>query len=310
MSIQTVIAKSRPAGSMGYRRSEQLYQLILGFFLSLLALLMLFPLYYVISVSFTDSSVYREGVFTLAPAKLSIAAYEWVLAGRGFWNSFKASLFLVIVGTPLVLLFNASCAYMVSKTDLPGRRFIMGYLLATMLFGAGMIPTYLWIKQLGLLDTWWALILPGMVSPWTVFVLKSFFQTLPRDLEDAARIDGCNELETFWRIVLPLSKAPLAAIGLFAAVGFWNTYFSAVLYISDATKWPLQVVLQQIVLSANLAQFQDPELANQLMMRLHQVPPETVKMAATVLTITPILLVYPFVQKYFAKGVLIGSIKE
>lgn len=308
MSERAVLARAvRPKS---YKRAEQIYQLVLGFFLGLLALLMIFPLYYVISVSFTDASVYREGELVLFPQKLSLAAYEWVLAGRGIWNSFRASLFLVVVGTPLVLLFNSACAYMVSKVDLPGRRFFMAYLLATMLFGAGMIPTYLWIKQLGLLNTWWSLILPGMVSPWTVFVLKSFFQSLPRDLEDAARIDGCNELQIFWQIILPLSKAPLAAIGLFAAVGYWNTYFNAVLYISDADKWPLQVTLQQIVLSANLAQFQDPELANQLLMRLHEVPPETVKMAATVLVITPILLVYPFVQKYFAKGVLIGSIKE
>lgn len=308
MSAQTVLAGAVKTKS--YKRSEQMYQAVLGFFLGLLALLMLFPLYYVISISFTDASVYREGEFVLFPARLSIAAYEWVLAGRGFWNSFRASLFLVAVGTPLVLLFNSACAYMVSKPDLPGRRLFMGYLLATMLFGAGMIPAYLWIRQLGLLNTWWSLILPGVVSPWTVFVLKSFFQGLPRDLEDAARIDGCNDLQTFWQIVLPLSKAPLAAIGLFAAVGYWNTYFSAVLYISDSDKWPLQVTLQQIVLSANLAQFQDAEIANQLMMRLHQVPPETVKMAATVLVIAPILLVYPFIQKYFAKGVLIGSIKE
>lgn len=308
MSERAVLARAVKPKS--YKRAEQMYQLVLGFFLILLALLMIFPLYYVISVSFTDASVYREGELVLFPPKLSLAAYEWVLAGRGIWNSFRASLFLVVVGTPLVLLFNSACAYMISKVDLPGRRFFTAYLLATMLFGAGMIPTYLWIKQLGLLNTWWSLILPGMVSPWTVFVLKSFFQSLPRDLEDAARIDGCNELQTFWQIVLPLSKAPLAAIGLFAAVGYWNTYFNAVLYISDTEKWPLQVTLQQIVLSANLAQFQDPELANQLLMRLHEVPPETVKMAATVLVIAPILLVYPFVQKYFAKGVLIGSIKE
>lgn len=176
--------------------------------------------------------------------------------------------------------------------------------LFTFLFGVGLVPNFLLIKELGLLNSLWSLILPGLTNAWSVFVLKSFFQGLPDSLEEAALIDGCNELKVFFRIVLPLSLPALAAFGLFFAVGHWNTYFTAVMYIHDAHKWPLQVLLQQLMVSQSA--LGSAEVRETLE---HTLPEETVKMAALVVVMAPILVVYPFLQKYFAKGVLLGSVK-
>jgi len=181
---------------------------------------------------------------------------------------------------------------------------IINGIIFCMLFSGGMIPTYLLVKSLGMLDTYWALWLPGAISPFNLFIVKNFFQQLPKELEDAAKIDGCSDLGVFIRIVLPLSMPIIATFALFYGVGHWNAFFSALLYINDSSKWPIQVTLRNIVMlssgiMSNLAQF-DPNF----------VPPqESLKMAVIVISTVPILAVYPFLQKYFVKGILIGSLK-
>ncbi|MCL5996606.1 MAG: carbohydrate ABC transporter permease [Chloroflexi bacterium] len=292
-----------------YRARETVFQVILGILLSAIAAVMILPMVYVVAVSFTDATIYVPNQLTFWPSKWSLDAYRYILAGPGFTNALKASLFLTIVGTPLNLMVTAGFAYALSKPELPGRRVLLALVLFTMLFSAGLIPGYLLVRGLGLLDTWWAIILPGIADAWSLLVFKSFFQSIPRELEDAARIDGCNDLVIFWRIVLPLSKAPLATFGLFFAVGYWNTYFSAIIYIKDATMWPLQVMLQQVVLTAAASRFLSSEAVAQLQL-MQALPQETVKMATVVIVTAPILLVYPFLQGYFAKGVLLGSIKS
>jgi len=292
-----------------YRAIEALYQFLLGLVLLLIAATVVVPIMYVVAVSFTSPEAYRSDMLILWPRKWSTLSYQYILSGSAFYRALRASLFITLVGTPLALAVSSSFGYVLSKPGLPGRRLMLAMVLFTLLFSPGLIPNYLLVRSLGLINSWWALILPSATNAWTLLVLKSFFQTLPKELEDAARIDGCNDIQIFYRVVLPLSKAPLAAFALFFAVGYWNIYFSAIMYLTDAAKWPLQVMLQQVVLASNAFRFADSQAAAQLQLA-QAIPEETIKMATVVLITAPILVVYPFLQKYFAKGVLLGSIKE
>jgi len=291
---------------MGMRLRENLYQLVIGFLLVLLALSMIFPFLYILSISFTHSSVYVSGSLRLWPEKWSLEAYKVIFLGPGFTSALKSSLFITLVGTPLSILANCMMAYMLSKPTLPGRKLMLNLVVFTMLFGPGLIPNYLLIRNLGLINSYWAIILPGLVGAWTLLVMKSFFQNIPKEIEESAQMDGCSELGVFFRIVLPLSKAMLAAFTLFNAVGFWNTYFNAVIYLIDSDKWPLQVFLQQVVMSANIDEFMGVDYMRTLE---RNVPSEVLKMASVVIVTAPVLIAYPFLQKHFAKGVMIGSIK-
>jgi putative aldouronate transport system permease protein len=196
-------------------------------------------------------------------------------------------------------------AYPLARKTLPGRNTFLNMVIFSMLFGGGMIPTYLVIRELNLLDSLWALIIPGAISAFNLIIVKNFFQELPPELEEAARIDGCTELGLLWKIVLPLSKPVLATFTLFYAVGHWNSFFSALLYINNPEKWPLQVMLRQIVMLSQSAagdmSSMDPNFVKP--------PDQSIKMAVIVIGTVPILLVYPFLQKHFAKGVMIGSVK-
>jgi len=195
-------------------------------------------------------------------------------------------------------------AYAVSRKRLRFRRFIMFMLMFSILFQPGLIPSYLVVRNLGMIDSIWSLILPVMTSGWYVLLMKGFFDSIPDSLEEAARIDGANEIGIWFRIILPLSLPSLVAFGLFYAVGYWNTYFNALMYINDFQKWPLQVVLQNMLV--------DPASAtgNIDFRSDKQMPTETLKMAAVVIATVPIMLVYPFLQKHFAKGAMVGSVKE
>ena len=279
-------------------------QTVLDIILFIIAFTMFFPFIYLLLVSFTDPSAYHAGELNFWPEKWSLAAYDYILSGGGFVNAFKSTVIITVVGTPLNVLFNSGLAYLLAKKGAPGRGILMKLVIFTMLFSAGMIPGYLNILNLGLYNTWWASILPATCGAWNLMVMKSFFMGLPDSLEEAAIIDGCNELQIFFRIVIPLSKAMLATFTLFAAVSYWNTYFSAMMYITDSTKWPLQVFLQQIVISLNFDQYMDTGLE-----LLSNVPQEVAQMACIVVAVLPIMLVYPFLQKHFAKGVMVGSVK-
>jgi ABC-type glycerol-3-phosphate transport system permease component len=226
-----------------------------------------------------------------------------ILNGGVVTRALVVSIGITIVGTLLSVFFTATLAYGLTRTkDVPGTKAMLYLILVTMFFAAGIIPNYLLVKHLGLIDSYWSLILPTLISAFNMIVLRNFFLQLPRELLDAARIDGAGEWQIFAGIVLPLSKAVLAVIALFYAVGYWNSFFNAILYLNDSTKWPIQLVLNQYVLrGSSLQQIQNPEAP---------VPPaEAVQMAVVVLATLPILVVYPFVQKYFTKGVLTGAVK-
>jgi len=273
--------------------------------LGVFAIAAIVPFIYVISGSFaTDAELTKRAVF-LIPETFSLAAYEFIFSTNTIMKSIGVSMYVTILGTAVNLFFTVTMAYPLARRSLMGRNTVLNLVVFSMLFGGGMIPTYLVIRELALLDSYWALILPGAVSAFNLIIVKNFFQELPPGLEEAAKIDGCTELGLLWRIVLPLSKPVLATFTLFYAVGHWNDFFAALLYINNPEKWPLQVLLRQIVLLSQAAagdlNAMDPNFVKP--------PDQSVKMAVIVVGTVPILLVYPFLQKHFAKGVLIGSIK-
>lgn len=266
---------------LGMKARENVYQAILWIVLLVIALTMILPFLYVVLLSFTDSTAYEAGKFMLWPKKWSTEAYKLILSGSGFLNSLKSSLIITGIGTPLSVLVNAGLAYMLSK-PIPGKKFLNKYVMFTMLFSAGMVPNFINIKQLHLIDSYWACILPSLCGAWSVMVMRSFFQSLPLELEEAAKIDGCGQLRTFSKIVIPLSKPMLATMTLFAFVSYWNTYFNAIMYMTSSAKSPLQVYVQKIVLSSGATDLIDMglELAQ-------TVPQEVMRMAAVVVVVLP-----------------------
>lgn len=263
------------------------------------------PLWYVLMISLTPFDVWTRtgGSLFIWPSELSFEAYRQLLSSWRLPRALLVSVSVTFFGTLLNLLATVLFAYPLSKKSFKLRNPLLLFVLFTMLFNGGLVPTYLVVQRLGLLDTYGSLVWPGLISGFNLLVMKSFFQSLPGELEDAARIDGASDWTILWRIVLPLSAPILATIGLFYAVAHWNTFFEAILYISDPAKHPLQVVLREILSAGNMNTFVPAEA-------LETAPTEALRMAAVVLTSIPILLVYPFLQRHFTSGVLLGSVKE
>jgi putative aldouronate transport system permease protein len=274
--------------------------------LTIFALVTLLPFLYVILVSFTDPTEYMSKSIVLIPQTWSLSAYEFIFSTNAFLKAMGVSGFLAVFGTLLSLIVTSALAYVLSRKRLKGKKFFLVAILLTMLFNPGMIPNYLLVDSLGLMDSVWALILPALTSAWYVFLMKNFYQEIPDELEEAAKIDGCSDIGVFIRIMLPVSVSALAAFGLFYAVAYWNTYFSGVLYINTDTLRPLQVLLQMMLVSAS--QMADPSIAAMLESE-QTVPPQVIKMAAVVISSLPMVIVYPFLQKYFVKGMMVGSVK-
>ncbi len=269
--------------------------------LSLLGVVALLPFVYVTAGSFATESELATRSFFVWPETFSLRAYESILTSPAFLRAMVTTILVTAVGTVIQLLLTASMAYPLSKANLPGRRVMLSLIVFTMVFSGGMIPTFLMVKDLGLLDTYWALILPMAINPFSLIIIKNFFQQLPNELEESAKIDGANELQTLWSVILPLSKPVLATFALFYAVGIWNDFMSPLLYLNDNSMWTLQMFLRQVTVATDLSIVEaDPS----------QLPPaQGIKFAVIVVATLPILLFYPFLQKHFAKGMLIGSVK-
>jgi len=233
---------------------------------------------------------------------VSLNAYAELLKQPALLRALGVSVFLTVTGVLLSMLLTVATAYPLSRADLPGRKFLTGMILCTFLFNAGLIPLYLVVRDLHLVDTYWALLLHGAVSVYNLLVMKNFFQNLPESLEEAAKIDGANDLQVLWHIVLPLSKPILLTVGLFYAVTQWNSFFEPLLYLSDSKMMPLPVVLRDILTGLNAADYVD-------MSSTTTAPPDALKMAAVVLTTLPMLFVYPWIQRYFTSGTLSGGVK-
>ncbi|MFC6334638.1 carbohydrate ABC transporter permease [Paenibacillus septentrionalis] len=284
---------------------ERLFDLLNYLFLILFASVTVLPFVYIIAGSFATEAELSERTFFLFPRDPSLSAYEYIFSSSTLFRSMGISVYITIIGTITNLFFTLTMAYALSRKSLMGRNLVMNLVIFSMLFSGGMIPGYLVVKGLGLVNTYAAVILPGAISAFNLIVIRNFFQNLPAGLEESARIDGCNDIGVLWRIVIPLSMPIIATFGLFYAVGHWNNFFSALLYLNDHNKWPLQVMLREIVMLSQLAigdlNNVDPEFVNP--------PDQSVKMAVIIVGTLPILLVYPFLQKHFAKGALLGSIK-
>lgn len=265
----------------------------------------LYPFIYVIAVSLSNPKVYTPGDLLLWPKGFTTAAYQLILAGQTVPRALVVSVCVTTVGTLVSMFCTVTMAYGLSRTSrVPGARPILLLVLFTMLFSAGIIPSYLVVRGVGLLDNYLALIVPGAISAFNLVVIRNFFMNIPEELYDAARIDGAGELQILWRVVLPLSKAVLAVIALFYGVGYWNSFFEAMLYLNEPRMWPIQLILRQYVLQA------EPlgDVAAREQTQVH-LTPETIQMTVLVLATVPILLVYPFLQRFFTKGVLTGAIK-
>lgn len=274
-----------------------------GTLLILFALLTFLPFYYVVMASISEPHLIREGQLLLFPRGFDLTAYRVILENDRFLTSFVNTVTRTVLGLTVNLILQLTFAYALSKRYLPGRRFFMVYIIITMLFNGGIIPTYLIVRGTGLLDTIWALVIPVAMSTWNIILLRSFFENVPDSLEESAKIDGANDLIIFFRIYLPLSMASVTTIGLFIAVMHWNTYMDAVIYIRSAHLQVLQTYLRDMVVQMEMAAMLGD------MGVINETTGLSVRTAAIFLTVLPIICVYPFVQKYFVKGVTLGAVK-
>ncbi|RSL35417.1 carbohydrate ABC transporter permease [Salibacterium salarium] len=270
--------------------------------LIVLGLVTFLPFVYVMAGSFATEAEIARRSFFIFPETFSLEAYRYIFSTSTFVRSIGVSVFVTVVGTLVSLALTMTMAYPLSRKNLVGRNLLLNLIIFSMVFSGGMVPTYIVVRSLGLLDSLWALILPMAINPFYLIIVKTFFQNLPVELEEAAKIDGCTEIGVFWRIVLPLSKPVIATFTLFYAVFYWNDFFNALLYISDSSKWPVQLLLQQLMMVANV-DFGDMDAL------LAEPPEESLKLAVIVVATLPILVFYPFLQKHFAKGVMLGSVK-
>ncbi|THF84490.1 carbohydrate ABC transporter permease [Cohnella fermenti] len=270
--------------------------------LTVISLCMIFPLLYIFSVSFSTTSDFVQKTIVLWPSKWDLGAYEYIFGTETFSRALIVSACLTVVITVFNLLMTSTMAF-ATIHPFAGHKLVIRMIVFTLLFSPGLIPSYLMVKNLHLIDSYAALILPGAISTFNLIVIRQFFQGLPKEVFEAARIDGANELQIFTKIAVALSKPALAAFALFYAVDAWNAYFNVILYINDTTKWTIQVVLRQMVIVSP----PDNNLLSSLLR--DPPPPQTVQMAAVLVATLPILIIYPFLQKHFAKGVMLGSVK-
>lgn len=275
-------------------------------FMTVLVLVTVYPFIYVLATSLSDPIKVMAGEVWLLPIGFNLDAYDIVLRSKTVWNAYGNTIFYVVAGTSLNVVLTMLGAYPLSRRSLYGRGLFSFIIVFTMFFGAGMIPNFLLVKELGMLNTRWALIIPGAISAWLLIMTRTYLQAnIPDELVEAAQIDGANDLTILWRLVVPLSLPILAVIALFYGVGHWNEYVAALIYLRDVSLQPLQVILRQILLAQmglDLASQVDDTFKEALMA-------QTLRPATTIVATIPILLFYPFLQRYFVKGMMVGSLK-
>jgi putative aldouronate transport system permease protein len=285
--------------------SDKLSSGFIAVILIMLSAVCLYPFVYVLSASFSSGSAVITGEVLLFPKDITLDSYKSILAKDGLWQAYGNTVFYTVVGTAFSILLTICGAYPLSKSRLVGRTFVAFFIAFTLWFGAGLIPTYLNFKELGLLDTRTSIIVGFAVSAFLVILLRTFFQSIPDSLEESAKMDGANDLQILRHIYLPLSKPALVTVGLIYAVGKWNSYFWAMILLNDESKIPLQVLLKKMIVEMSL----NEELTGS-MNAANAMSQETFIYATIIVSILPIVLVYPFLQKYFVKGTMIGGIKE
>lgn len=287
-------------------KSDLFFNIIIYAMGFLIVLLVLIPLLFVVAASFSDPDLVIKGKVLLLPKGITLKAYTMVFENEDIWRGFLNSCFYTVSGTFISVVLTIIAAYPLSRRKLPGRNLFMMSILFTMYFSGGMVPTYLLVRDLGMYNTIWALLIPSVISTYNLIVAKTFFEnSIPEELYESATLDGCGNIQMLLRIVIPLSKAIIAVLILYYAVGIWNAYFDALIYLKDDNKYPLQIILRNILLLGQTEQMgtNDVGMAEKIKMS------EAIKYSAIVVSSIPMLIIYPFVQKYFVKGVMIGAIK-
>ena len=286
--------------------SDQWLERILIIFMLFIAAIMLYPLLVVLSTSFSSPSAVTSGKVWLFPVDFSLEGYKAVFKTSDVLIGYRNSLFYMVVGTTLNVCMTLLAAYPLSRDDLVGRGIIMKLFTFTMIFSGGMIPNYLLLKDLNMLNTRWAMILPGAISVYNMIITRTFIKSnIPKDMLEAAQLDGCSDIQYFFKIVLPLSGAVIAVITLYYAIAHWNSYFDAFMYLNDKELYPLQVFLKNILVSN---QVQADMIVDEQVQAIEGIA-EVLKYSLIVVAVVPVMIIYPFVQKHFVKGVMIGAVK-
>ena len=295
---------------VGVRRVER-FDLVVIAVLFVTGAVTLYPVINVFSISLSHPNEVARGI-TWLPRRFDLSAYEFILDHPMIGVGYRNSLIYVTIGTTINLVMTCLCAYPLSKKGLVGRKFVMLLIVFTMFFSGGLIPTYLLVRALGMVNTMWALLIPGAIAAYNMIILRTFFQSIPEDLEESAFLDGAGRWRILASIVLPLSKAGLAAIGLFYALGHWNSYFNALIYLNDAEKYPLTMIVREIVLQEVVLKRQ--ELSGDVFDAEREAKfaayTQNFRYATVFVSIIPMLIIYPFLQRYLVQGVMIGSLKE
>jgi len=288
-------------------REDRLFDALNYALMLLLCAIVIYPLYFIVVASFSDPYEVNTGQMWLFPQELSFEGYQRIFQNDTLWLGYRNSLLYMAIGTCINVVLTIAGAYPLSRKDFYGRSFFMVIIVFTMFFGGGLVPTYLLVKDFGMVNTLWALIIPNAIAVWNLIVARTFFtQSIPEEVREAAFIDGCSNIRFFMTIVVPLSKAIIAVMVLFYAVSHWNSFFSALIYLRDEQKYPLQLVLRHILIQNEVQEsFDMGDLDSSVMLQVA----EQIKYGAIILASLPVLILYPFLQKYFVKGIMIGSLK-
>lgn len=291
---------------MKQSKGERLFNVFNMVVLAMVGMLCLYPLLYTLSISLSTAAEAERAGFHVFPREISLASYRMVLTNPSILRGFLNTLLRTVLGTTISVLCCCIAAYPLARKEMPHRSLIIFLIVFTMMFGGGMVPIYLLIRKLGLINTIWALVIPPALSAFNIIVIKNFFQTIPESLAESARMDGAGEWRVLFQIYMPLSKPVMATVALWSAVLHWNTWFDAMLYITDDRRQVLQIFLQRIVVESS-TQFMELGITDTSVLAFTS---ETIKAATIIVTIFPIICVYPFLQKYFVKGILLGGVKE
>ncbi|MGE8081275.1 carbohydrate ABC transporter permease [Peribacillus loiseleuriae] len=293
-------------------KTDKLFKAFVFLFLTAALLIVLYPLIYIVSASISNPAAVNSGEMWLFPKEITFEGYKLIFENSDIWRGYLNTIFYTVLGTFINLAVTIPAAYALSRKDFAGRNILMGMFVLTMFFSGGLIPTYLVVKNLGLIDTIWAMVLPNAAAVWNIVIARVFFQTsIPKGLEEAATIDGASNFKMFIKIILPLSAPIIAVMALFYGVGHWNGYFNALIYLSDKEMFPLQLVLREILVLQEMSS-QNTNLSGSMAEALHskQQLAAIVKYGVMIVSTLPIIIAYPFLQRYFVKGVMIGSLKE
>jgi len=293
---------------------DKIYLGIVYFIVAFVVLITLYPLIYIVSASLSTPHYVNSGEMWLWPVGFTTEGYRILMGNTAIWRGYANTIYYTLLGTSINLLVTIPAAYALSRKDFFGRNLFMTFLIIPMFIGGGLIPTFLLIRSLGMFNTVWALVLPGATGVFNIVVTRTFFQqTIPREMEEAATMDGCNDFVMFIKIVLPLSLPIIAVMALFFGVGHWNSWFGAMIYLQDRARHPLQLVLREILVQENMQSMPDVgvgmDASQAELMRIRQQMAQVIRYGVMIVSTLPIIMVYPFLQKYFVKGVMVGSLK-